>query len=123
MNKTIVWILMAGLVVSFALTAPAVAADRQPDRWGEAIHEKLSSHPLTVKLSSPQVHVGESIWLTINGGVQPYVLIAADNNIRSVSRGKNTYQLSGLAAGSSRLTIKDSENNTVSITITVLPKR
>ena len=123
MRKCIISIAMVALLatsLAWAAPAPHSAHANRPD---ELLYGKISPQPLTAKLSSQQVYVGESIWLTVSGGVEPYVLITVENRIQVVSRGKNTYQVSGLAAGESGLTIGDSKNNTITKVITVLPKR
>jgi hypothetical protein len=125
MKKALVWSIVVGLMLttSLGLGAP-IANDRFADRQTELAYNAMSRQPLSVQLSASEVHVGESIWLTVSGGVEPYVLVAVENRIQVVSRGKNTYQISGLATGVSRLTIGDSEkNSTITKVITVLPKR
>lgn len=89
----------------------------------ELMYGKISPQPLAIKLSNNQVYVGESIWMTVSGGVEPYVLITVENKIQVLPRGKNTYQISGLAEGDSGLTVGDSKNNQVTKVITVLPRR
>jgi hypothetical protein len=124
MRKRIISMAMVVLLAtSLAWAAPDPHSGSHAGRQDGLMYGKISPQPLTVKLSSQQVYVGESIWLTISGGVEPYVLIAAENRIQVVSRGKNTYQVSGVTAGESGLTIGDSKNNTVTKVITVLPKR
>lgn len=124
MKKALVWDIVIGLLLtaSLAFGAP-IAIDRLEDSTPELTIAMMSQRPLAVKLSSSEVRVGESIWLTVSGGVEPYVLISVENKIQVVSRGKNTYQISGLTVGDSRLTIGDSENNKIAKVITVLPKR
>lgn len=123
MKKALVWNIVLGMLLttSFVFGAP-IANERLIARVSELTYDAMSQQ-LAVKLSSNVVHVGESIWLTVSGGVEPYVLIAVENKIQVVSRGKNTYQISGLMVGDSRLTIGDSQNNTSTKVITVLPKR
>ena len=124
MKKALVWNLVAMLLLttSLAFGAP-ITNNRLADRPAELPVDMMSQQPLSVKLSSHEVHAGESIWLTVSGGVEPYVLISVETKIQVISRGKNTYQISGLTVGDSRLTIGDSENNTITKVITVLPKR
>lgn len=124
MRQRIVLMAMVLLfATSLAWSAPDPRSGSHANRSDGLMYGKISPQPLTVKLSSQQVYVGESVWLTVSGGVEPYVLITAENRIQVVSRGKNTYQVSGVAAGESGLTIGDSKNNTITKVITVLPKR
>jgi hypothetical protein len=122
MRKFMPWMMTAGLLLSAVLVFAAPAAN-ETSKPTELLYGKISPQPLSVKLSAERVHVGESIWLTVSGGVEPYVLVTVENKIQVVSRGKNTYQITGLTAGDSGLTIGDSKNNKVTKVITVLPRR
>lgn len=122
--KRTIWAMVAVLLLTASLAWGAPAAGETPtNKPTELMYGKISPQPLAVKLSAREVHVGESIWLTVSGGIEPYVLITVENKIQVVSRGKNTYQITGLTAGDSGLTIGDSKNNTITKVITVLPKR
>ena len=122
MKKYVVGIVATALLLSAAFTV-VIPSTTTASGASELLYGKISPQPLTVKVSAQQVHVGESIWLTVSGGVEPYVLITVENKIQVVSRGKNTYQITGLTAGDSGLTIGDSKNNKVTKVITVLPRR
>ena len=116
--------LIASLMLTVILSGGVLmASEPKTPEPTELMYGKFSPQPLTVKLSADTVHTGESVWLTVSGGVEPYILIAVENKIQVNSRGKNTYQITGLTAGDSGLTIGDSKNNTITKVITVLPKR
>jgi hypothetical protein len=124
MRKSLLWIVVIGVLLATPLAWGApITNDKPADNPTNLAYGKIIPQPLSVKLSAQEVYVGESIWLTVSGGVEPYVLITVENKIQVTSRGKNTYQISGLTAGDSGITIGDSKNSAISKVITVLPKR
>lgn len=131
MNKLFRIIVCLGVIGFFFPVRPDVpvwGAERelesgQANHIIEQMYGKLSPQPLTVKFSANAVRVGESIWMTVSGGTEPYVLITVENKIEVAPRGKNTYQITGLVSGDSGLTVGDSKNNMVTKVIAVLPRK
>lgn len=85
-------------------------------------YDDSNSQPLTIRLSGEKLYVGESILMTVGGGVEPYRIISYEQKIRVVPQSKNTYQVIGLTAGASMVMIGDSKENSISQEITVHEK-
>lgn len=124
MKKYLIGMVLAVLLTSIPLAWGAPANEPSPNVKADGMmYGKFSPQPLSVKLSAHEVPVGGSIWMTVSGGVEPYILITVENKIEVTPRGKNTYQITGLTPGDSGLTIGDSKNNTITKVISVLPRR
>lgn len=85
-------------------------------------YDDSNSQPLAIRLSADKLYVGESVLLTVSGGVEPYRIISYEQKIRVVPQSRNNYQVIGLTAGASVVIIGDSKENSISQEITVYEK-
>jgi len=75
---------------------------------------------ITLSPSSITLTVGQNTTITVSGGSQPYVMYPASQNIFQTALSGNTLTITGIAAGSSSLSVCSSGNSgcsTLSITV------
>jgi hypothetical protein len=70
--------------------------------------------PLTLPIAATQV-------FSVGGGVGPYVATSSNTSIAQVTVAANTLTIQGIAGGSATITVRDAQNTTKTIEVTVPP--
>ena len=58
---------------------------------------------------------------TISGGIRPYTAASSDETVATVSVGDGVLLIKGVSAGSATITVGDTDSNSVTVAITVVP--
>ena len=75
--------------------------------------------PLSVSPTRASIDIGDTKTFTISGGISPYTAVSDDTSIAFVSLSGDTVEVTGMAEGSTTVTITDSDSIRVNVDIMV----
>jgi hypothetical protein len=107
-----------GIIITILLALSLVLGCKEDEGTTNPPSNPPSS--LTASPSSATVTAGDTVRVTIRGGVKPYVIFTRpDTNVASTSVSDSTLTVIGKAAGTTSVTVKDNDTAKITVPITV----